>query len=357
MIKIILCIIIKNESKIIKRLINNVIDFVDAISITDTGSTDNTISCIESIKSKNTFIYSNIWINFGINRTESFKNCIETANKLKYPLNKTYALLLDADMEIKVLDFNKQELKSKAFNILQKNGDLSYYNTRLIRLDEPTQCLGVTHEYWNIQSKTEILNENSIYILDHNDGGCKHDKITRDIQLLSDGLLTEPENSRYMFYLANSYRDVGENEKAIQMYSKHLNYCKWNEELWYSIMQIGILSNNLKDTFYWLLHAYEFRPLRAESLYFLAKYCRINNLYNQAILFLNMAKQILYPKDDVLFIDNSVYTYKILYEISICAYYTLFKTCGLEASKQLLSLNCVPKHIKNSVKENLRYYE
>jgi glycosyltransferase involved in cell wall biosynthesis len=45
--KIILCMIVKNESKIIERIIKSVLQIVDEISICDTGSTDNTVEIIK----------------------------------------------------------------------------------------------------------------------------------------------------------------------------------------------------------------------------------------------------------------------------------------------------------------------
>ena len=46
-VRIILIIMIKNESKIIERALKSVEDFVDAICVCDTGSTDNTIEIVK----------------------------------------------------------------------------------------------------------------------------------------------------------------------------------------------------------------------------------------------------------------------------------------------------------------------
>ena len=46
--------IVKNESKIITRLLESVLPIIDTYCICDTGSTDNTIEVIE--KSKETFL-------------------------------------------------------------------------------------------------------------------------------------------------------------------------------------------------------------------------------------------------------------------------------------------------------------
>ena len=46
--KICLNMIVKNESKVILRLLNSVLPIVDSYCICDTGSTDNTIEVIEN---------------------------------------------------------------------------------------------------------------------------------------------------------------------------------------------------------------------------------------------------------------------------------------------------------------------
>jgi glycosyltransferase involved in cell wall biosynthesis len=45
--------IVKNESKIIKRLLKSVLPIIDTYCICDTGSTDNTIQIIKEFFNKN----------------------------------------------------------------------------------------------------------------------------------------------------------------------------------------------------------------------------------------------------------------------------------------------------------------
>ena len=81
--------IVKNESKIITRLFDSVIDIIDTYCICDTGSTDNTISLIKeyfdekNIKGK---IIESVFINFEINRNIALKSAKGMAD---------YILLMD----------------------------------------------------------------------------------------------------------------------------------------------------------------------------------------------------------------------------------------------------------------------
>jgi glycosyltransferase involved in cell wall biosynthesis len=104
---------IKNEEKIIERCIQNAVAICDAICVTDTGSTDSTCNkVIELFKTINIpgKLYNDTWQNFGHNRTNSFNNTVDFCKELGWDLSTTYGLLLDADMILKTVNFNKEIL-------------------------------------------------------------------------------------------------------------------------------------------------------------------------------------------------------------------------------------------------------
>src|SRR5205085_9694381 len=122
----------------------------------------------------------------------------------------------------------------------QKNDWQTYYNIRLIRASLPWECVGVTHEYWSCKQQPVIeMQLSTISIDDREDGGCKADKFERDIKLLTDGLKEDPENERYMFYLAQSYKCSNQFNAAIDWYKKRIAKGGWMEEVWYSKLMIG----------------------------------------------------------------------------------------------------------------------
>ena len=144
-VSICLNMIVRNESKIITRLLTSVLPIIDTYIICDTGSTDDTISIIKTFFSEHNIhgeVISEPFKNFGYNRTFALKAARNKA---------TYALLLDADMIFKIdPTFNKHNLVKDAYMIIQKGGGLNYYNTRLIRLDIESKCIGPTHEYYDL---------------------------------------------------------------------------------------------------------------------------------------------------------------------------------------------------------------
>jgi hypothetical protein len=139
--KIILLSMIKNESKIIKRMISSCMPILDAVCICDTGSTDNTVEVLTEyfkdlpVPAK---IYNgpeHEWKNFGHNRSQSFLSCVDYCKELGFDPEHTYALVLDADMQLVIQPaFKKEDLVAIGYKIIQASGSLEYYNSRFLKL-------------------------------------------------------------------------------------------------------------------------------------------------------------------------------------------------------------------------------
>ncbi len=177
--KLILLLMIKNESRIIERCITHAIQHVDAVCILDTGSTDNTVEVCQSVlemTGKPFKIYVDPFKNFGKSRTISFQKAQEFCAELGWPVETTYALAIDGDMNLVVRpEFKDFRLVANGYTVVQANGHLKYHNTRLMRIGSAWKCTGATHEYWDFGG-TEKVPFEVMYIDDKNDGGCKSDK-------------------------------------------------------------------------------------------------------------------------------------------------------------------------------------
>ena len=93
--------IVKNESKVVKRCLSSIKNYIDYWVVCDTGSTDDTKSIVSSELSEIPGELHQVpWINFGHNRTQLLQLCKGKAD---------YLLLIDAD-EI-LVETNKAEGK------------------------------------------------------------------------------------------------------------------------------------------------------------------------------------------------------------------------------------------------------
>lgn len=366
--KICLNMIVKNESKIIQRCLDSVLSIIDYVVITDTGSTDETVQIIETyLKEKNIKgkVYQHPWKNFGYNRTNSIHNAQEFLNFIHEDLSKVFCFFMDADMKIVITpDFQKSQLTPlHSVQIIQKNANMKYYNTRFCRSDINITCRGVTHEYYDIPRPYVNTKLDTIYIDDIGDGGAKADKFERDIRLLEEGLKEEPNSERYHFYLAQSYHCIGQYEKSIELYKKRISIGGWREEIYHSHLTIA---NMYKDALkqwdkaleHYILSFESSGGIRTEGLMKVVEYYKDKRQYHTAMIYLDKMLKINYPKDDVLFIDYHVYTYKPIYEFSIISYYANMKYEGLIANQYLLLDKSAdfPHHLRSCTSRNLVFY-
>jgi tetratricopeptide (TPR) repeat protein len=356
--------IVKNESKIIERLLQSVLPVIDSYCICDTGSTDNTEELITSFFKKHNIpgkIVKEPFKNFEHNRNVALKSCVGMSD---------YVLLLDADMILQVNKFDKMKLKNKDFfYILQGNEAFYYQNTRIVKNNGLFSYAGVTHEYVNVPggSSLERFNKDEIFILDVGDGGAKGDKYERDIRLLLGGieenekLPNKPLCDRYHFYLANTYHDSNQFEKAIEHYKKRIEIGGWEQEVWYSYYRIGLCykkMDKIADGIYYWLNGYDYYQKRIENLYEVVNHYRWIGKHKLANLYYQMAKEIIkdpLDKDGYLFLHNDVYTYKLEFEYTIIACYLGIKNIN----DQIVSIlnNSLESSINNNLLNNMKFYK
>jgi glycosyltransferase involved in cell wall biosynthesis len=202
--RIVLILMVRNESRILRRCLDAVVGVVDAFCVHDTGSTDDTKAiATEFLADHPGCLTESVWSDFGTNRTKSFQSAKEFVLSNGWDPKETYGLLLDGDMVFQPGLLKQQTLTEVGYTIVQIAGTLAYPNCRLVRFDHEWTCRGVTHEYWD--GPTTPIPKAVCWIDDRNDGGCKSDKFERDARLLEQGLKDEPTNVRYMFYLAQTY--------------------------------------------------------------------------------------------------------------------------------------------------------
>jgi len=330
--------IVKNESKILKRLIDSVSTFIDCYCICDTGSTDNTIEVITNYFSEKNIpgkIIQEPFQNFAYNRTFALDSATGMSD---------YLLLLDADMILQIKNFDKTKLGVfDMYKVLQGNDNFKYENVRLLKNDGTNRYIGVTHEYIssklpNKNSLISFLSEDELFIFDIGDGGAKSDKFERDIRLLTKGLEEEPENiNRYTFYLANSYKCVNESKKAIEYYKKVLNLDSWWQEKYISCLEIYRAYEKLGQKskgIYYLIESYKYDQERIECIYDLIVHYCCEKMNSVAMSFYNLVKKsfedcnITYSGK--LFVESMRYDFYLPYYMVIVSERVGDKKTGLK---------------------------
>lgn len=365
--RICLNMIVKNESRIILRLLESVYKLIDTYCICDTGSTDDTINIIETFFQEQKIpgkVIQEPFRDFGYNRSFALKACES--------IDAEYILLLDADMifwvnpEIPVEEI-KLKLIDHTYYIFQGSDTYYYKNTRIVKNNMGFKYWGVTHEYVdNPKDKGPIITgqftKDVLFIKDIGDGGAKTDKFLRDIRLLEKGLEDLPGNDRYLFYLANSYKDSRQLEKAIEVYKKRIDAGGWIEEIWYSHFCIGKCWKDLGDMeraiAAWM-NGFQAFPNRIENLFEIMHHYRLEGKNQLSYWFFMIADRMRrdHPEREYLFMQKDIYDYKIDYELSILGYYVNIDKHDLaKVSMKVLSDKNVPDSTMTNVLSNYKFY-
>lgn len=330
-----LCMIVKNEAAVIERCLASIREHIDHWVISDTGSTDGTRELIrEALDGIPGELHEDPWVDFGHNRSVNLARARDTAD---------YLLLIDADMVVRKVA-PMPELTADSY-MLRHSGDVEYRIKRLVRADLPWRYVGATHEYLTAGDQDIQRNLDALVVDHFADGGSRADKFERDARLLSADLERDPDNTRTVFYLAQTRRDLGESEAAIDLYERRAAMGGWEEEVYYSLLQVGVLKSENGD---WpggmdsLVRAWEYRPQRLEACYELASRLRVAGRYHSAHAFALAGRDRPRP-EDILFVQPWIYQWGLLFEFSITAYWTGDYRASLHACDKLLATRELPE--------------
>src|SRR6187551_2206250 len=268
--------IVKNEVKVLPRLIRSVKDYIDYYVIVDTGSTDDTIELIRremgayGIEGE---VHERPWVNFGVNRQQALE--------LALAADKTdWLLFIDADEELGVSDpkfFEKLE-PGVSYEIEKHQVDVRYAVNHLVNIRSTVhRWAGRVHNYLLVVDGDQRLDlRKDVWIVYHHMQGAKshgvthEEKFLRDAKVLEEELAADPNDERSQYYLAQSYRDAGKLERALEAYRKRVPMEGWDEEQFMAQLEAGRLCVELEkseaEVLAALLGAYNLRPTRAEPL-------------------------------------------------------------------------------------------
>ena len=354
--------IVKNESHIICNTFDNILKYVPITYwvISDTGSTDNTIELIKGYwKDKNIDgeLVEHEWKDFGYNRTKALESAY----------NKTdYLLIFDADDSFHG-DFKLPAVLDKDSYNLKFGSGFEYVRPLLVNNHRCWKFVGVLHEFLaccepNAESSTI---DGNYYVESGRSGNRSLDpkKYEKDAKVLEAAFYNEKDTSltdRYAFYCAQSWKDCNELDNAILWYKKCLTLNNWNQEKFYSCLNIGYLykqKDNMMEAIKYWLKTTEYDSERMEGIAEAIQLLRESgmNLFVCA-LYKKYRGYIKRPRDK-LFIDITKYDSVLEYNASISAYYCNKKEMGMECCRKILMDDNASTSTIFSTFGNIQFYD
>ena len=353
-----LCMIVKDEVEALGRCLDSCRELIDRWVICDTGSTDGTQDLIRrELAGIPGELHERRWIDFGHNRSELMKLARGRGE---------YLLLLDADWTVAVEPCALDGLAADSY-LIRHAGEVEFHNKRLVSGRLEWRYIGATHEY--ITSDAERTCERLAGVVIHvqSVGGSRTGRWQRDAELLEAELERDPTDARAVFYLAQTYRDIGAESDdraklglALEHYRRRAELGGWAEETYVARHQVGVLSARLED---WpgavdaFLSAWNQRPARLEAVHALAVGLRERGLYRAAHQFTRLAAdpRPLPVPDDILFVAPWIYEWGMLFEYSITAYWCGEWSASILACKRLLAIDSLPEPHRRQTRANLAH--
>ena len=317
MASISLCMIVKNEEKVLERCLKSIYKAVDEIIISDTGSTDKT----KEIALKYTpFVYNFEWNDdFSAARNFSFSKA-----------TKDFVMWLDADDIIteenllKIIDLKKRlndtdivMMKYHTAFDEEDNPTFSYYRERIIRRDCPHKWKGRVHEV------IECSGRKSYSEIAVNHKSVKNEYSTRNLDIYekqaNEGQLTDP---RDIFYFGRELYYHKQYDRATETLSNFLdNKNGWIEN---KIEACKILSfcfsenGDTENALYSLFKSFLYDRPRAEICCLIGNNFMQINQYSNAVHWFELALTISPENENGGFTDLNSYGYLPCIQLCVC---------------------------------------
>ena len=350
-----LCMIVKNEAPVIRRCLDSVRPIIDYWVIVDTGSSDGTQEIIrEYFRDLPGELHERPWQDFAHNRSEALA--------LARP-HGDYSLVIDADDALEIpKGYQLPELTADAYVVDIQDVALTYQRTQIVRNTLPWRYVGVLHEFIAAEGSNSSGNIPIVMRRNH-DGARRRDSKTfeKDAGVLERALEIETDpflRARYTFYLAQSYRDCGQKQKALDKYLARAELGSWQDEVFVSLLNAARLKEQLEhsegdiiDTY---MRASNAVSTRVEALHGASRFCRLKNWFEEGYQIANRGTNIE-ARNGGLFVESWIYQYGLLDELAVNAYWSGHYPEAIQACETLLYSGNLPAEHRGRIIANANF--
>jgi glycosyltransferase involved in cell wall biosynthesis len=349
--KLALNFICKDESHVIKNMLESCKGITDLIVVNDTGSTDGTQDIIRNFGKENnipTYVFERAFDDFEKSRNHAMQKLRDVVAELGWNPDQVHGYWFDCD-ETLIIDpkFNKNQFTKDLYMINTYIGQMKYTRNTFFKVSKPFRWYGPIHEFIVCDDKdiTSGLADNIQVDVKMTGASWQGDiptKYKSHAFVLEKYIDANRQDPRWIFYTAQSYHDSAsipnnkeENEERLR---RSMKYYKervqrpdgYPEEIFYSQFRIGTIMRVLEEpwnlTHQELLKAYAIDPLRGESIKTIIDYYLQVGEWHMAYLYTKFAKVNFHGKNPyptrLLFVDESLYVWKFAEAHAAACFYT-----------------------------------
>lgn len=378
-----LSIIVKNEAKVIERMLNSVYPILDYYVVVDTGSTDGTQEIVRNFFESKGIpgkVIDHPWKNFEDARNKALE---ESKNFLKEQNAKNpFSFWIDADEQLVIdprfnIDIFKRNLsRFDGANMRIVYGEQRYYRMQFFNTSVDWRWYGPVHEVLvNDSGRHNTAEVEGLYCLVTPDGNSwtsetQQQKYEGHAKILLDYVQNDPKKDpRWVFYLAQSYRDANTPEnlrKSLEWYEKRASMSGgfW-EEVYFSMMMCATIKAQLGYPEAEVISSYlqcgKANIHRVEHLMPIILTLHAKKEFDIAYIYsshcMKYAGRLPMPHSS-LFIDNSFYLWKIYDMHIISSWYSGRRDEAKYTYKlleKLLGKGIIPTHEEERIKNNKKW--
>ena len=325
-----LVMIVKDEEAVIERALRSALPLISSYVVVDTGSTDGTKDIVRRVMNEAGvpgLLVDRPWVDFGHNRSEALALCDGVME---------WALMLDADdnLEGGLADLSPfRNPQADAMLMTLVHGQLLHQRIQIFRTGVGWAYEGVVHEQPVCRGRTGgktglLVLPATFRMITRCEGVRSRDpmKYLNDAAVLEGEVVTNPEDARLLFYLAQSYRDAGIPEKALTWYRAYLDASGSGfstQERYVVLMNLILLEPEPRVQMDCAWTALELCPNRLEATYaLLTRWRKDGRTPTQQLWALGAATKNRKVVEGALFANPAVYEWGLDDELSVVAFAT-----------------------------------
>jgi len=337
--------IIKDGGPLLEQVLRENIPFMDSWCILDTGSTDGTqdviLNTLKDIPGK---LYEEPFINF----RDSRNRCLELAGtdtKFIVMLDDTYVIRESKPGAFReFLTVTRGDQFSDSYSLLIQSHDTEYYSNRIIKSENNLRYIYTIHEVIQEHDNINVtVPKNVAYVFDYRADYMEKrttDRKQFDLQLLFKEYEDNPDDPRALYYIAQTYGCIGDEEKKAEYFEKRINHPVqgYVQEKIDALFELARTYNfklnkpwDIVEPLY--MKAWELDKNRPDSIYFIAIHWYLEHNFVLAHKYFKLAYQIGYPLNSQYSLKPTLtfhYTPKFLTEV---CYYQKDYQLGFESAE------------------------